>query len=270
MFWIHFKKVDVNISSKISFNARVIHKTIVVIAVAPTSKVSFVCSYVQARLKGQYHGKWPFSLVYVLKPLITAIRAISSSNGFLWWLVTVNRWIPSTIHYIQLFHFCRNTMGYRTEANLGGIKDWLELSFIANTAFTYQSRDLQRFHKQVGFHNSPGHQIMHAKLRKKRSLIFWFLSLYNNWLITQKWMLCWSVVHLKRKGHFKRIEIVISLLVLSYFSIKNQRPRMEKFSVFACMLMMDVNLNTKDSMYIIHISIFGPFCHRKKVCIILG
>lgn len=34
---------------------------------------------------------------------------------------------------------------------------------------------------------------------------------------------------------------------------------MEKFSVFTCMLMMDVNLKTKDFMYIIHISIFGAF-----------
>ena len=37
-----------------------------------------VYSYVQTRLKGQYNGKWPFSLVYVLKPLITPIRAINS------------------------------------------------------------------------------------------------------------------------------------------------------------------------------------------------
>ena len=118
MFLIHFKKVDMTISSVISFNARVIHKT------------------------------------------------ISSSNGFLWWLVTVNPWIPFTIHCIQLFHFCRNTMGYRTEANLGGIRAILELSFIGNTAFTFQSHDLQRYHKQVGFHISPGHHIMHAKLRK--------------------------------------------------------------------------------------------------------
>ena len=45
---------------------------IAVIAVAPF----FVYSYVQTRLKDQYNGKWPLSLVYVLKPLITLIRAI--------------------------------------------------------------------------------------------------------------------------------------------------------------------------------------------------
>ena len=50
---------------------------IAVIAIAPTGKASFVYSYVQTRLKGQYNGKWPFSLVYVLKPLITLIRAIA-------------------------------------------------------------------------------------------------------------------------------------------------------------------------------------------------
>ena len=38
-------------------------------------------SYVQTRLKGQYNGKLPFSLVYVLKLLITAIRAIGLLRG---------------------------------------------------------------------------------------------------------------------------------------------------------------------------------------------
>ena len=41
---------------------------------------------------------------------------------------------------------------------------------------------------------------------------------------------------------------------------------MEKFSVFACMLMMDVNLKTKDSMYIIHISIFGDVLKKSVLC----
>jgi len=54
----------------------VMYRAIAVIEVAPTGKASFVYSYVQTRLRGQYNGKWPFSLVYVLKPLITAIRAI--------------------------------------------------------------------------------------------------------------------------------------------------------------------------------------------------
>ena len=48
---------------------------IAVIAVAPTGKASFVYSYAQTRLMGQYNGKWPLSLVYVLKPLITVIGA---------------------------------------------------------------------------------------------------------------------------------------------------------------------------------------------------
>ena len=50
--------------------------TVAVIAVAPTGKASFVCSSVQTRVRGQYNGKWSFSLVYMLKPLTTAIRAI--------------------------------------------------------------------------------------------------------------------------------------------------------------------------------------------------
>jgi len=40
------------------------------------AQASFVYSYVQTRLKGQYNEKWPLILVYVLKPLIIAIRAI--------------------------------------------------------------------------------------------------------------------------------------------------------------------------------------------------
>jgi len=51
---------------------------IAVIAVASTGKAFLVYSYVQTRLMGQYNGKCPISLVYVLKPLITAIRAITS------------------------------------------------------------------------------------------------------------------------------------------------------------------------------------------------
>ena len=49
------------------------------IAVAPTGKASFVYDYVQTRLVGQDNGKWPFSLVYVLKPLIAVIKAILMS-----------------------------------------------------------------------------------------------------------------------------------------------------------------------------------------------
>ena len=53
-------------------------RRIAVIAVAPTGKASFVYNYVQTRLKAQYNGKRSFSLVYVLKLLITAIRAVGS------------------------------------------------------------------------------------------------------------------------------------------------------------------------------------------------
>ena len=43
------------------------------------------CANVQTRLMGHYNGKWPFSLVYVLKPLITAINAIT-------WPLQVQGW----------------------------------------------------------------------------------------------------------------------------------------------------------------------------------
>lgn len=61
-------------------------------------------------------------------------------------------------------------------------------------------------------------------------------------------MLCWSVACLKGKDNFKWIEIMISLLVMSYFSIKSQWLCMDKFRVFACILMMDVRIKTKDSV----------------------
>ena len=37
-------------------------------------------AHMQTRLMGQYIGKWPISLIYVLKPLITAITAIASDD----------------------------------------------------------------------------------------------------------------------------------------------------------------------------------------------
>ena len=42
---------------------------------AHKGKAYFVYSYVQRRLMGQYNGKRPISLIYMLKPLVTAIRA---------------------------------------------------------------------------------------------------------------------------------------------------------------------------------------------------
>ena len=54
---------------------------IAVIAVAPTGKASFVFSYMETRLKGQYNEEGPFSLICVLKLLITAVRAIKGSMG---------------------------------------------------------------------------------------------------------------------------------------------------------------------------------------------
>ena len=50
--------------------------SIAVITVEPADKTSFVYSCIQTRLRGQYNGKWPISLVCVSKPLITVITAI--------------------------------------------------------------------------------------------------------------------------------------------------------------------------------------------------
>ena len=146
---------------------------------------------------------------------------ISSSNRFFWWSVTVKSWIPSTIHCIQPSHYTRNTKGYRTEASLWGTRAELELSFIANSAVTFQRHDLQRCHKQAGFHISPRHQVVHAEF-KIHSLIFWILSLFVISLITQKWMLCWSVVRLKRKDNI--ISSGSKSLFLYWFCLAFQLP----------------------------------------------
>jgi len=90
---------------------------------------------------------------------------ISSSNRFFWWSVTVQSWIPSTIHCIQPSHYTRNTKGYKTEANLWGPRAELELSFIVNSAVTFQWHDLQKCHKQAGFHISPSLQVAQAKFK---------------------------------------------------------------------------------------------------------
>ena len=53
---------------------------IAVITVEPADKISFVYNWMQTRLRGQYNGKWPISLVRVSRPLITVITAIRVSE----------------------------------------------------------------------------------------------------------------------------------------------------------------------------------------------
>ena len=125
MFWIHFKKVGAIISSEISLNARVIHKT------------------------------------------------ISSSNGFFWWSVTVKAWIPSAIHCIQPFHYCRNTKCNKTEANLRGTRatvDWSSrLKQILQSHLSHSVTRSSKCHKRGGF---PSHHIRTAELQNTHSLVF--------------------------------------------------------------------------------------------------
>lgn len=110
---------------------------------------------------------------------------------------------------------------------------------MVNTAFTFESGDLQRYHNQAGFHITTGH-IAHAVLEMHVPLSPDFLA-FTIWLITRKWMLCWSLVHLKRKGNFKWIEIVIPSLVLSFFSIKNQWHCHKDFLVYRSWMSVDTD-----------------------------
>ena len=53
--------------------------SIAVIAVEPADKISFVYNCMQPRLRGQYNGKWPITLVCVSRPLVTVITAIEGT-----------------------------------------------------------------------------------------------------------------------------------------------------------------------------------------------
>lgn len=88
---------------------------------------------------------------------------------------------------------------------------------MVNTAFTFQSGDLHRCHNQAGFHITTGH-IAHAALEMHVCLSPDFLA-FTIWLITRKWMLCWSLVHLKRKGNLTR---GLKLLFLHWFCLSFQ------------------------------------------------
>ena len=86
--------------------------------VAPMGKAPFVYSYVQTRLMGQYNGKSPFSLVHVLKPLITAIRAIT-------WPLQVQGWGSRTNcinMYVGFFLVCC-VLGNKQKTNLKALSE---------------------------------------------------------------------------------------------------------------------------------------------------
>ena len=73
-----------------SFPEVIIYKasssSIAVITIEPADKSCFVYNCMKTRLRGQYNGKWPISLVWVSRPLVTVITAIDiSSFPFLWW-----------------------------------------------------------------------------------------------------------------------------------------------------------------------------------------
>ena len=67
-------------TKRVIYISRTVPKSvrIAVITVEPPGKSSFVLGCIQTRLMGQYNGKWPISLVYMSKPLITVITAIFS------------------------------------------------------------------------------------------------------------------------------------------------------------------------------------------------
>jgi len=54
---------------------------IAVITVEPADKISFVYNCMQSRLRGQYNGKSPISLVCASRPLVTVITAIVWSRS---------------------------------------------------------------------------------------------------------------------------------------------------------------------------------------------
>ena len=84
----------------------------------------------------------------------------------------------------------------------------LNWSFLLQILFSqFQSRELQRRHKQAGCYISPGHHVADTELQILVRFSSNFVAIF---------MLCSLVVHLKRKGnYFKWIKMVIFSLVLS-------------------------------------------------------
>ena len=62
-----------------------------VIPIEPAIEAPFVSNCIQTSLVGQYNTKWSISLVYVRKPLINVIRAISPYLG-VWSVRAVFKW----------------------------------------------------------------------------------------------------------------------------------------------------------------------------------
>ena len=123
----------------------------------------------------------------------------------------------------------------------------------------FQSRDLQRCHKQAGCCISPGHHVADTELQILVCFSSNFLAIFT---------LCSSVVRLKMKGnYFKWIEIIIFSLVLSLtFQLKANDCLVVYLFTYAN---EGCESKTKDSVYNTHLN-FRSFFSGKKVRIIHG
>ena len=66
--WSHIQKYSQNSGSLLTAG-------IAVITVEPAHKISFVYNCMETRLRAEYNGKWPISLVCVSRPLVTVVTA---------------------------------------------------------------------------------------------------------------------------------------------------------------------------------------------------
>lgn len=132
----------------------------------------------------------------------TSDQQNNSSEGFFVWSITVKSWIWMAIHcnLIQLFFYSRNTEGCRSEAKLPQIRPKLVFSSV-NTAFTLLARWASK-----GVINKKASTYPQANTSCIPNSKYSFALLQAWWqlrclMITQNWMLCWSVVQLKSKAN---------------------------------------------------------------------
>ena len=126
-------------------------------------------------------------------------ETISSSDGFFWQSATVKSWMHCKITALS----SSITQGTLWVRELRSICEELELNwcFLLQILLShFHSRELQRCHKQACCYISPGHHVSDTELQILVCFSSNFLAIrYCALMITQKWMLCWSVVHLKRR-----------------------------------------------------------------------
>lgn len=124
----------------------------------------------------------------------------TSCDEFFWWSVAVKWWRVHLPFAASNSSFIQGTLRF---AEFGSMCQELELNnywcFLLWTLPShFHSSELLRCQKQAVFYVFLGHRVMHAELQILVCLAPSFVAIVL--MITQKWLLRWLVVNLKRKG----------------------------------------------------------------------